>query len=317
MTLPCTFPECPHAGWKSPWEKETAPVLYSGAGTSQGECTRLHVPRRSLDFQYATAPATYGEPSKRHVLVVQTAPREPSSLGDTIASLARGGAAKWPGPRFISSDGSLTDSKTAVHLGWPLVESPSLTGSAKAFVRTLRVTLNTWPDVEYLTFIEDDVSCCENTLPYVTRTEVPADVALLSWFTFDYDFSSPCHPRIGPHPAAARSPVLATRSSRFFILTQAITLPRRTIDRILSCPAASRHWPKTHAHDELISWAVGDSLYAVHFPILFQHRMVPSAVSQAGLHLPSDPGNAQEGARTSPHYMGDDFDALSLLPRSS
>jgi hypothetical protein len=254
---------------------------------------------------------TRREPSPHHALVVQTAPRSNDELEATLESLRIAGSDRWAGPRLVSSDGPMIGRHPT---SWPVFEGPQQLGSARAFVRSLRLALALDVDLEHLTFVEDDVSASTNALDYVARTEIPGDVSLITWFTYDYDFSTPRHQRLGPHPSASRQAVLACRSTRYFILTQACTLTRATIDRILLCPAASEHWPKTHAHDELISWAIGDSLYATHFPILFQHRGgLDSAVTLASHLLPPDAGDPQSGDRTSPYYAGDSFDALSLL----
>lgn len=303
----CSYPNCPHANWPSPWEKEQLRVDLMPPYVNEHHCTRLHVPKRSLDFAYQFAVPEVRDPSPHHVLAIMTAKREPPTLEDTLTSLEKaGGVLSWPGPAFLVSDGTYRANR---RIDWPLLETCLTHGSARTFVSTLRYSLAVDPDLENLTILEDDVVTCRNALAYVATTKVPSDVAFITWFTYDYDFSTP-HPHPTNPPSGAS---LGCRSTRYFILTQACTFPRTTIQRILDCPRASQHWPKHHAHDELISWALGDSLYAAHFPGLFQHVAGEnSAVTLASRRGLSDGGNAQAGARISPYYVGDDFDALSL-----
>jgi hypothetical protein len=142
---------------------------------------------------------------------------------------------------------------------------------------------------------------------------IPEDVAFVSWFTYDYDFTFPTQQQL-QHPSLSPSPVLAVRSSRYFILTQACTFPRITIERLLSCPHITESWHKADSHDEMIGWALGDALYAVHFPIVVQHTGgLNSAVLLSRGKPLAESGDPQASARTSPFFVGTDFDARSLL----
>lgn len=315
----CSYPGCPNASFKSPWEREEA-VDYMAPGRPPHYCSRLHVPRRSLDFQYAAEDAAYREPSSHHVLALQTAPRPADMLGKTFASLYSAGAGDFRGVKILGFDGPLKDLEL-VPPGWEVFVGERV-GSARAFVRILRWALTVDPDLDYLTFVEDDVELCRNALAYVARLRMPEDVAFVTWFTYDYDYSSPRHVVLGEHPASLGRPILACRSARYFILTQCCTFSRYTVERVLSCPMAAERWPKRDAHDELISWALGDSLYAAHFPILVQHAGgLNSAVSldrarefEISRGLADGPKDPQSGARSNPYYVGPDFDVLSLLP---
>jgi hypothetical protein len=290
-------------------------------------CTRIHIPRRRTDFYYQVTPARrQPHPNPHHVLVLQTATRRPSTLADTLESLFQAGLREWPGPKLISADQPLTQ----VDWGRSLWSSRQIhdlvvcresvhehgappVGAARAFVSALRLSLAIDPDLELLTFVEDDVELCRNTLTYANQIVVPESATFITWFTYDYDWSNPPHdpPRVHPSRHAETCyPVLAIRPSRFFILTQMITLPRATIELILQCPRAARDWPKLDGHDELIAWALGDAPYATHFPVLVQHT--GGLNSAVVLARGGDPG-PQEGARTSPYYVGRDFDALSLV----
>lgn len=289
---------------------------------SAESCTRAHAPREALDFYYAMRQIELGPPSDRHALVVTTAPRPVPTLSATLDSLARAGSGRWVGPKLIASDGPLRDDlKRAVDRdGWIISETPSLLGDARAFIHRLQLTLTAYPDLDRLTMIEDDVEMCQNALDYVGAVEVPADLSLITWFTYDYDWSKPARPPQGPQLTKTTLDrlrgLLGCRPSRFFILTQAVTMPRETVERLLCCPYL-HEWPKPDGHDEMIAWALGDSPYAAHFPVLVQHTAgcANSAVTQAraSFKIASDP--AQEGARSSPLYVGPDFDAKRLLNR--
>jgi len=284
-------------------------------------CTRRHTPRRSMDFYYSTETTTPCVPSSRHVLVVATAPRKVSTLGATLASLNRAGSSRWPGPKILSSDGPLDDSLSAslAEDGWTVTSTPSPEGCARAFLSRLRAAIELCPDLDRLTFVEDDVEMCKNALDYMCRVHIPNDLALVTWFTYDYDWTSPRHPPQIPHPNDAAlgtgRGLLGCRPSRFFILTQAVSFPRRTVDLLLDCPFL-RDWPKLDGHDEMIAWALGDGLYAAHFPVLVQHTAGSdnSAVTFARQAANVLPDEAQEGARSSPLYVGPEFDANYLLP---
>lgn len=312
--------------FRSPWDPPETTVLPMQSLANPHGCTRQHVPRRSLDFQYTTMPAEIVDPSDHHVLVLQTAPRPQPSLEDALTSLESAGLSRWTGSKILSCDG-LLDKTTAEKDEWHVFQTTRQQGCARAFARTLRIALAVDPDLERLTFLEDDVELCYNSLSYMSNIAVPDDVAFLTWFTYDYDWSDPRHEIMQPAPALVahreQRGILACRSTRFFILTQACTFPRRTVELLLSCPELSRYWPRRDGHDQMISWALGDASHAAHFPILVQHtgglnsavRLDRNAVdNQLDPHLRGPKITTQDGERRSPHYVGRDFDALSLLP---
>lgn len=192
---------------------------------------------------------------------------------------------------------------------------PARQGSAIGFVSALRHALANDGDLEYLTFIEDDVSMCRNALSYMARVGIPQDLSFVSWFTYDYDYATPPMQRQTPHPSESRTAVLGVRPSRYFILIQACTFPRRTVERLLRCPRITSEWPKREGHDEMVAWALGDALYATHFPILVQHTGgLNSAVVLDRGQAKLAPGDPWAEERKSPYYKGDAFDALSLMP---
>jgi hypothetical protein len=190
-------------------------------------------------------------------------------------------------------------------------------GSARAFIKTLRLALLVDPSLDLLTVIEDDVTLCKNALTYVMQTAIPPDVALVTWFTFNYDWSVPRHTDADPSPATiARENhrrLWACRPTRFFVLNQTVTFPRRTLDLLLACRRITTDWPKCDGQDEMPSWALGDVPYAAHFPVLVQHTGHLNSAVELTREKNSIPKPVYH-VGSSPYYVGRDFDALSLLP---
>jgi hypothetical protein len=306
--------------WESPWgnDSKSRSREFMLPRSPPHYCTRLHVPRRSIDFQYSTMPAEHTEPSPHHVLILLTAKRPQSTLEKTLSSMLDAGFDRWPGARILSADGITLHNALANCMSWHLYESPSPLGSAHAFIRCLRLALAVDPDLDLLTFLEDDIELCKNALDYMSRVLVPADIAFLTWFTYNYDWSTPRHVPVKPTPEIVaydtHRGILACRPARFFILSQACTFPRRTIDLLLSCPHITTSWPKPDSHDEMFAWTLGDALYAAHFPVLLQHTGgLNSAVALSRGESSPSPQSPQDGLRQSLYYVGRDFDALSLL----
>lgn len=302
---------CQRTVFHSPWAEPLASVEVMDPNTLPHYCTRRHTPRRMEDFQFDLRTVAWHKTSSHHALALLAAPRPKTCLSSTLASLKNAGIDAWPGLKMIYADG------TADFLPpeWMHVRQPVAQGSASAFLKVLRHARAEDPSLEHLTFLEDDIDLCQNALDYMALVSVPNDVAFLSWFTYDYDFS--CSGQVQfHHPNLQPLPWLAVRSTRFFILTQACTFPRRTIDRLLACPHITGDWPKQDSHDEMIGWALGDALYAVHFPILVQHT---GGLNSAVLQTRGTPiiasDDPQASERSSPFFVGTRFDARSLLPQ--
>jgi hypothetical protein len=308
---------CHDPAFISPWYEPDPKIEPMDPVLNRHGCTRLHQPRRSLDFDYSCATVTITEASPHHVLLVLAAPRPRTTLGKTLESLRAAGSDSWPGPKILLSDCPVDHFPGIIdHRQWHVFGTPAPLGSARAYARAFRVALAVDPDLNHLTILEDDVELCSNALTYMSRVEVPDDVAFVTWFTYDYDWRPGPHAPVKPSPAErARDEnrgILAARPSRFFILTQAVTFPRRTADNLLECPMFGAEWTEKDGHDLMIGHALGDAKYAAHFPVLVQHTGgLSSAVKLARKEPPKH--DAQEGARTSPHYVGPDFDAITLL----
>jgi hypothetical protein len=279
-------------------------------------CTRKQSSRTALDFYYEHRSIELHRPSKHHDLVVMTACRPlGSTLEKTLQSLKSAGAERWQGNTIVSSDGLCPPfNRDSI---WKSYEQTPAKGSALAFIQAIKRVLSMNPDLDYLTIVEDDVELCKNALDYIAQVVVFSDVSFLSWFTYPYDFSGlERRPNYRVSPARESIPLatLACRPSRFFVLNQVCTYPRRTLDRLLACPHITDDWPQRNGHDEMPSWALGDELYATHLPILAQHTGgLNSAVTLSREALANTSSDPQDGERTSPLYVGADFDALSLL----
>jgi len=301
--------------FRSPWEPPRTPVSPMSPLSNLHGCTRQHSPKRPLDFQYETTPVALARPSTHHSLAILTAGRPRPSLLETLHSLDDAGLGRWEGQKIMYSDGPAIGDEAAGTIrrqGWSVLGSVEPRGAAWSFSRLLRLCLASDPSLDRLTFVEDDVELCRNALDYVGRMQTST---LLSWFTYDYDWSYPGHDPACPSQVAAADRtrgILARRPARYFILTQACTLPRQVVDLVLACPHASERWPKPDGHDEMITWALGDAPYAVHFPILAQHSgHLNSAVEMAReRRLPAVPTSYHVGQ--SPYYVGREFDAMSL-----
>ncbi len=277
-------------------------------------CTRLERRRHPNDTHFSVRRPSYREPSPHHVLAVQTAPRPRNSLEQTIASLEIAGSGRWPGPKLLIADGCQPDiPRNRMLPGWLHSSSPSpASGSAKTFLRLLRLSLLIDPKLESLTCIQDDVILCLNGLDYISRISVPPDVTLMTWFSLPYDYSYPPSPVQRPHPSESTLPIFACRPTRFFVLGQAFTLARKSVDSLLSCPRVALDWPKLHGSDEMPAWSLGDTTYATHFPNLAQHMEGENSACLMTLGNPPQK-TPHEGPRTSPYFPGADFDALSLM----
>lgn len=257
-------------------------------------------------------------PQGPHPLVLMTAPRPVPTLRATLDSLRLAGSAWWPWSKIVIADGYRPHQDDLLG-DWNVRHLDTPRGSAKTFVRALETALEACPDLERLTFLEDDVEVCRHFFRYLSFTEIPPDLSLVTWFTYEFPSEARMHEEASrqgwQHPGTYGVPVLARRSCRNFILAQCVTLTRGTVDRLLRCPRV-HDWVEENGHDEMPAWALGDSPYAAHFPVLVQHTGGLSSAVAANRKTVPEGRDPQAGARTSPSYVGRDFDALSLLPRS-
>jgi hypothetical protein len=175
-------------------------------------------------------------------------------------------------------------------------------GSAKTFVAMLREAIRCDPDLEYLTYFQDDVALAKNALDYIPQVSFPPELTLISWFNSAW---------IKPN---WKNPSLGCRPTRYFIRSQAMTLTRASVDAMLYCPVIT-NWPLVNSCDAFPYWALGDLPYADHYPSLVQHTEgLNSACNLTLLQRNIDSTYPHKGPRTSPSFVGEDFDALHLMP---
>ena len=296
--------------WRAPWETDVTP-------TPRNACTRQYL---EPDLLYQPTPVSFSrDTSARHPLVLLTAPRPTPTLPATLASLRASYVDRWPSAKLLVSDGPL-EPTCLLGANWETDISPSTTGSAKTFVRALRRALELCPDLKLLTIMEDDVEVCRSFFDYLRLVKVPDDLALVTWFTYEFPGEERMHEEASRrgwrHPSSYTVPVLARRSTQSFVLFQCATLTRDTVDRLLRCPRVL-DWHQENGHDEIPAWALGDVPYAAHFPGLVQHTGGLSSAVAANRTTAPEGRDPQVGARTSPYYVGPEFDALSLVPRGS
>jgi hypothetical protein len=310
------------AGLESPWSNKK-PQVSMDPDEPPCHCTRTHVPRRPDDFYYKprNIVANHLTVDPHHVLVVQTAPRTPPTLNGTITSLKKAGLERWPGPKILIADGMniFCDHPSATLDFSQTVASSTVRGPAATFVMALKYAIEIDHELTALTYIEDDVSLCRFALDYIQMVPVPSDLALLTWFSYPYDYSTPRHTNI---PSGCIDPdqtkgltkgIIGIRPSRFYILNQCCTFPRSAVDRLLKCPHVNWGWHQKYGSDEMIPWALGDAPYGTHFPILAQHTGGNNSAILLDMGKEAQADTQHQGDRTSPWYTGDDFNALSLL----
>jgi len=292
---------------KPPWIRQL-PVIVSGfPHTEPHWCSRLELATDSRNTKdRIERQVTFQQPSAHHPLFVQTA-RRPNgdSLQVTLDSLEKAGSCEWKGQKWIVSDGYLPE----VPVKWEgvhavTIEQPGL-GSAKTFLAILQKALEVDPMLECLTYFQDDVVLSRNSLDYIAQVQIPADLSLISWFNTDW-----------LKPDYVLPPILGCRPTRWFIRSQAITLTRSAIEGMLYCYHVI-NWPRITSCDAMPAWALGDIPYADHYPSLVQHTEgFNSACNMTLRKQQITDACPHQGARISPSFMGEDFDALSLMAKS-
>jgi len=265
------------------------PVPFSITNYSSSK-TILSARARSSKLFDEQRSVSYTEPSRDHVLSLQTCHRpQHNSLPATLTSLDHAGLARWLGPKIVVADGY----SPSMPPDWMVDASdPPASGSARPFLRLLRLALRTSPDLKLLTYLQDDISFAKNALDYIARVKIEDDLTLVSWFTsWTSDEDEP-----------GTWPCLKLGTIARFARSQAITMPRRTIDALLGSYEIA-HWPFRHACDMMFAHVLTEQKYGAHYPILAQHTEgLNSACNHAHLK-----------GRTSDEFAGEEFDAMSLI----
>ena len=186
-----------------PWSREI-PYMPSGEPYSPPHhCSRLERPRSPGDEIKIVHPVTWRTPSHHHALAVQAAPRPlHDSLRATLASLEAAGLRRWPGPKFVMADGCQPDVPSPWQV-FATMDGPPGLGSARTFLAAFRKALEIDPGLELLTIFEDDVALSRNALDYIQVVEMPADVAMISWYSWEWKPPGPLLPPLPRDPAIA------------------------------------------------------------------------------------------------------------------
>lgn len=177
---------------------------------------------------------------------------------------------------------------------WPcgkatVVVDRELRGQAQTFFEILRWAAAQDPFTA-LTLLEDDVVLAKNALDYIATTKIDNDLGFISWFS-NYHYLGPRIP-----------PLLHCIEARDYQFNQAITFPARTVHELLVSDAL-KNWSEPHGADCIYAKVFPDRKVAIHYPNLVQHVGGTNSLV----------GNNHQGARTSPSFVGEDIDALSLV----
>lgn len=159
-------------------------------------------------------------------------------------------------------------------------------GQAPTFFHALELAASQ-PDFEHVTLFEDDVIGARRACLYIAHTEIPDDVAMVSWFH-----------RLAPNPLQSNTTWMIERAADFSH-QQAVTLPAATV-RALLASEQRRLWSTKHGADMLIGEVMPDAKVAYHFPNIVDH--VGGDASLTG----------NNGPRRSATFVGEDFDAYDL-----
>jgi hypothetical protein len=200
------------------------------------------------------------------------------------------------------SDGYIPDHPTSWAGFAASTEMPSH-GSAKTFVALLWKAMKVDPDLEYLTYFQDDIVLAKNSLDYIAQISIPPEISLVSWFNTTW-----LKPEWNNSP-----PILGCRPTRYFIRSQGMTISRMALDAMLYCHVVN-NWPRMNCCDAMPDWALGDVPYADHYPSLIQHTEgLNSACSLALIQHSLNSAYSHNGTRMSPSFVGEEFDALKLF----
>ena len=286
-----------------PWKRTLAPMPSGHPYSTPHYCSRLELDRKKDDRKYIEQAVFRRTPSLHHSLSIQTAPRPGRiSLPTTLASLETAGLARWHGPKLLVSDGYIPECPPTWTGLAVSSEMPSL-GSAKTFVALLRKAIENDPELEYLTYFQDDIILAKNSLDYISQVSIPPELSLVSWFNTTWN-----KPEWQNAP-----PSLGCRPTRYFIRSQGITMTRRAIDAMLYCHVVN-NWPRINSCDAMPDWALGDVPYADHYPSLIQHTEgLNSACNLTLIQHRLDSTYPHKGPRISPSFAGEDFNALKLF----
>lgn len=153
---------------------------------------------------------------------------------------------------------------------WVFVQADGPSGSRRAFWRAFEVARELGADRTL--FLEDDVTCAAGALELMTSTEVPSDVAFVSFFNGRDEVKA-----ASPRPYICRVPLLG-RDGRGFWGSCAMLVPRETIDFLLGFDPMLVETPfalePDGCADMVIAWLLCRSRwhhYGLRLPCLVAH----------------------------------------------
>ena len=223
-----------------------------------------------------------GAQARNHVVAVQTSRRpKGDTLSRTIDSLDREGCDAWEGRKLIVSDGYLPPS----FAGWTSIKSSQDgMGSSYTMIQLFKEAVAVCPDIEMLTYAQDDIVVSHRAMDFIKRLNVPQDLAFVSWFSTS---KAPC----------VDHPVLVSKSISGFMRNQMLTIPRRSLIKMIESPEATT-WPFRFRCDRFLAVTLRDSDYGVFFPSLAQHIAGSNSACKSGA----------KHERKSPSFQGYEYD---------
>lgn len=174
-----------------------------------------------------------------------------------------------------------------VHMHVDGLDGPAV-GQAQSFFDVLRWAADR--NLTALTLLEDDVVLAKNALDYIATTKIDDDLGFISWFS------------IYRHDGPRIPPLLHCIEARDYQFNQAITFPARTVHELLASDAL-KNWSEPHGADRIYKSVFPDRKVAIHYPNLVQHVGGRNSLV----------GNNDHGPRESMTFIGEDFDALSMV----
>lgn len=245
--------------------------------------------------------------SMKTLIVVGTCPRgEFYYLGDTVDGLIETGAGEADFV-IVVSDGPIdAAARSSLPNKWGYeINVEGGRGSQHVFWQALALAVE--EDAERLLWFEDDLAFCRNAVRRMLASEVPEDLALISFFDM-----ATC--AANAPDGLYTAPVLGT-TGQGFRGSQALLLPRRTIEYLYNHERAVVGGTEKNGLDR----AIGQTLaaapaelklgrYGIHLPCLVEHVGGVSA-AHPGETLDRPRGPWQ---RIATRWLGKDFDALTL-----
>lgn len=243
-------------------------------------------------------------------VTVLTTPARPQYLSDTLDRLDAAGARAFR--RIVFVDGAAIGYQLCN--GWELRQCFT-DGKPKGSAAASAVVLEAAADqgADRLLYFEDDVVPCRNAVRAIAHWPIPDDCGFLAF----------CDLRgIGTgRPSLIKAPGGPwKKDGDGFWGSQAVAIPRRSLDHLASVPAAQRGswrrglWPHRNASDVQMGLMFASSPA----PAALYGLVSPSLVNHIGDHSAVDSTwRLHQANRTPANFAGEEFDALALLQQGA